>query len=129
MLEFNVSTTRRQELVDITGQVVEQLRALGMEEGICLVASPHTTAGVTINEGADPAVKADLIMALDRIVDDNWPYRHAEGNSPAHLKTSLMGPSVMLPVTGGRPALGTWQRIFLCEFDGPRTRRVRVSAA
>ena len=128
MREQGVRTTRVQELVNITAQVQAEVDRSGIREGLCLVQVPHTTAGVTINEGADPDVKADLIMALDRIVSDSWPFRHAEGNSPAHVKTSLVGSSALIPVEGGRLMLGTWQQIFFCEFDGPRQRRFWVTA-
>lgn len=127
MGHLEVRTGSRQELVNITAQVQAEVERLGLTDGFCLVYVPHTTAGVTINEGADPTVKSDIIMALDRIVSDSWPYRHGEGNSPAHVKSSLMGPSVLIPVEGGRLTLGTWQAVFFCEFDGPRRRRVRVS--
>ncbi len=123
---IEVRTSQRQEMVDITDRVEALVKAGGVSEGQAVVYVRHTTAAVTINEGADPAVKADIIMALNRIVNDDWPFRHAEGNSPAHVKTTLVGPSVVAPVTGGRLGLGTWQRIFLCEFDGPRQRRVAV---
>lgn len=127
MKELSVKTNNVQELVNITGQIQAEVEDSGIKEGLCLVQVPHTTAGVTINEGADPAVKGDIIMALSRIVSDSWPYRHAEGNSPAHVKTSLMGSSAFIPVEGGRLKLGTWQQVFFCEFDGPRQRRFWVT--
>jgi len=128
MAVLEVRTQSREELVDITGQVEKALGQLGASEGFCLVYVPHTTAGVTVNEGADPAVRADILMALDRIVDRGWPFRHAEGNSPAHVKSSLIGSSALIPLKGGRLELGTWQRVFFCEFDGPRRRQALVSA-
>ncbi len=125
-MEFTVETRRRNELVDITAEVARCIRASGATEGLCVVVVPHTTAGVTINENADPDVAADLLAALGRMVPEDGGYRHAEGNSPAHVKASLMGPSQTVAVVNGAPALGRWQGIFLCEFDGPRRRRVQV---
>jgi secondary thiamine-phosphate synthase enzyme len=126
MNTFEVRTTRREEIVDITREVREAVRRSGTRDGLCLVFVPHTTAGVTINENADPDVKADLLAALSRAVPDGLPYAHAEGNSPAHVKASLMGSSATVIVEEGELRLGTWQGICLCEFDGPRTRRVFV---
>jgi secondary thiamine-phosphate synthase enzyme len=94
---------------------------------VCVVYVPHTTAGITINENADPSVKDDMLMALKTMIPDSLPYTHAEGNSPAHVKASLMGPSVQILIDSGRLVLGTWQGIYFCEFDGPRTRRVHVA--
>lgn len=125
-MEFTVETRRRNELVDITADVARCIRASGAAEGLCAVIVPHTTAGITVNENADPDVAADLLAALDRIAPEDAGYRHAEGNSPAHVKASLMGTSQTVAVVNGAPALGTWQGIFLCEFDGPRRRRVQV---
>jgi secondary thiamine-phosphate synthase enzyme len=129
MRQFGVDTTRREEFVDITASVAQALAESGLVEGAVLVYSPHTTAGVTINEGADPDVKRDMLAHLAALVPlDGGPsrFRHAEGNSDAHIKTSLMGPSQLIPVSGGRLQLGTWQKIYLCEFDGPRRRTVLV---
>jgi len=126
MQRFHVATTRREELVDITVQVAQALASSPMTEGALLVYSPHTTAGVTINEGADPDVKRDMLAHLRQLVPQNSGFHHAEGNSDAHIKTSLMGPSQLVPVSGGRLALGTWQKIYLCEFDGPRRRTILV---
>jgi len=123
---IEVRTRKREDLVDLTREIGEIAAASGRREGLCLVFVPHTTAGVTINEHADPDVKADILMTLGRIVPDSLPYAHAEGNSPAHVKASLVGSSVSVIVEDGRLKLGTWQGIFLCEFDGPRTRQVRV---
>jgi secondary thiamine-phosphate synthase enzyme len=97
-----------------------------VKEGACLVYVPHTTAGITINENADPAVRLDIMSTLDRAVPWQGPYRHAEGNSAAHVKASLVGFSILVPISGGRLVLGTWQGIYFCEFDGPRTRKVHV---
>jgi secondary thiamine-phosphate synthase enzyme len=127
-LELSVRTTAREELVDITDRVEAAVRELGLREATTCVYVPHTTAGVTINEGADPAVRRDLLTALARIVPEDQPFEHDEGNSPAHIKTTLVGSAVLVPVHGGALGLGTWQRVFLCEFDGPRSRRVRVGA-
>jgi len=123
---LNVRTSRRIEMVDITGQIQELVRSSGVEEGVCHLFSAHTTAGLTINENADPSVQADILMVLNKIISDQEPYRHAEGNSPAHIKTSLMGPNLTVLVSQGRLLLGTWQGVFLSEFDGPRTRKVHL---
>jgi secondary thiamine-phosphate synthase enzyme len=125
-MRFTVTTSRRDELVDITGEVRRLVRASGARAGLCVVWCPHTTAGVTVNENADPDVAADLLMGLARVVDARWPFRHAEGNSDAHLKSTLVGCSRTLVVRGGDLLLGTWQGVFFCEFDGPRTRTVEV---
>ena len=121
---FLVSTGARMEFVDITGQVQKQVDRAGITEGICYVYNPHTTAGLTINEGADPAVQDDIVGVLKQIIPFDYPYRHMEGNSPAHIMASLMGSSVTVFVENGRLVLGTWQKIFFCEFDGPRSRKV-----
>lgn len=126
MKEFTVSTAERSEMVPITEPVQAALRALGIAEGCVTVFVPHTTAGVTINENADPDVAEDLIGALERLVPWTAAYQHTEGNAAAHVKATLVGSSVRVPVAGGRVRLGEWQGIFLCEFDGPRTRRVWV---
>lgn len=126
---LEVSTGARAQMVDITDRVRDAVRASGVEEGLCLVFVPHTTAGITIQENADPDVQVDFLAALDEAVKAKLPgktYLHAEGNSPAHVKASLLGSSASLVVQDGELALGTWQGIYLCEFDGPRTRRVRV---
>ena len=127
MPDFSCPTRGKADFVDITGLVADVVGESDVADGIVHVFVPHTTAGITINENADPDVVRDMKVALDRIVPDRGDYRHAEGNSPAHVKASLMGSSVMVPISGGRLMLGTWQGIYLCEFDGPRTRRVRVS--
>lgn len=121
---FTVSTSRKMEFVDVTGKIEREVANTGVKEGICYLFNPHTTAGLTINEGADPAVQADIIAALRKIVPLDQPYKHLEGNSPAHVMASMIGCSQTLFVAGGRLELGTWQRIFFCEFDGPRTRKV-----
>lgn len=124
---LEVRTTQHVTFVDITGEVRREVRAAGLTDGAVLVYVPHTTAGVTINENADPTVRADLQMALARLVPDELPFRHAEGNSDAHVKASLMGSSVTIPVQHGELLLGTWQGVYFAEFDGPRRRRVVVS--
>jgi secondary thiamine-phosphate synthase enzyme len=124
---LEIKTPRRVAFVDITGEVSEAVRATGTADGAVVVFVPHTTAGVTINENADPSVRADLEMALERLAPPDLPYTHIEGNSDAHLKAGLMGSSVTVPLAGGRLQLGTWQGVYLAEFDGPRRRRVLVS--
>ncbi len=121
---LSVRTGAHNELKDITTRIQLELDNSGIKDGMCLVFVPHTTAGVTINENADPSVQTDMLMALDKIVPDALPYRHAEGNSPGHVKASLMGSSVTVPVSNGRLVLGTWQGIYFAEFDGPRSRSV-----
>jgi secondary thiamine-phosphate synthase enzyme len=126
---LSVRTASRIEFVDLTSQIQETVRQSGVTEGLCHVFVPHTTAAVTINENADPAVKADILMVLNKLVRDQESYRHLEGNAPAHVKASLIGPSLTVLVSDGRLVLGTWQGIFFCEFDGPRSRRVHVKVA
>jgi secondary thiamine-phosphate synthase enzyme len=131
MQEITLRTERHTQLVDITNQVQE---ALGPSNGAAaaLVYVPHTTAAVTINEGADPAVARDLESALERVVDDDWEWKHVEDpdgpNAPSHIRSSLISPQVLVPLEEGKLALGTWQGIFFCEFDGPRERKVYVTA-
>jgi len=124
--KLSVRTTSRVEMVDITSQIQELVRQSGVEEGVCHLFEAHTTAGLTINENADPSVQADILMVLNRIISDQEAYRHLEGNSPAHIKASLMGAQLTVLVSNGRLLLGTWQGIYLCEFDGPRTRKVHL---
>lgn len=126
MGSIKVKTQAREELVDITARIREEIISSGVKEGICIVYVPHTTAGVTINENADPSVKEDILMTMKKIVPDSLPYRHSEGNSPAHVKACLIGSSVNIIIEKGEPSLGTWQGIFFCEFDGPRNRNVYV---
>ena len=126
MISLAIETSCPEVLVDITQRISQCVCDTGVENAICLVHCPHTTAGLTINECADPAVAQDLLTGLERCVPDAGAWRHAEGNSPAHVKASLVGASVVVPVHDGRLALGRWQGIFLCEFDGPRTREVTV---
>ena len=124
---LSVSTRKRAEFVDITAQVQRAVRDAGVAAGTCIVCVPHTTAGITINENADPDVRRDIIAQLERMVPRQGAYRHMEGNADAHIKASLLGFSVTLPVEDGTLVLGTWQGIFFCEFDGPRSRRVHVT--
>jgi secondary thiamine-phosphate synthase enzyme len=127
MNAVEVRTSRAEELVDITARVQSVLQdKLGSEDGICLLFCPHTTAGLTVNECADPAVRLDMVDAFEHLVQEDANWRHLEGNSPAHVKTTLTGSSVLLPIVGGEMKLGRWQGVFLCEFDGPRTREVWV---
>jgi len=126
MQTFQVRTSTQTELINITHSVREAVKKIGVEDGICIVFVPHTTAGVTINENADPDVIHDILMELNKIVPFKDQYRHTEGNSPAHIKTSLVGCSEIVLVESGRLVLGTWQGIFFCEFDGPRNRKVHV---
>jgi secondary thiamine-phosphate synthase enzyme len=119
-----VSSSRKLEFLDITDQLRKAVAQSGIQEGICVVFTPHTTSGLTINEGADPDVRVDLISALQEMVPRERHYLHAEGNSPAHVMASLFGSSVTVFVERGGLQLGTWQKIFFCEFDGPRHRKV-----
>lgn len=112
------------ELIDITAMVSDRLQTAGINQGVYSLFNPHTTAGLTINEGADPAVRLDIITGLRKMVPMAHPFKHLEGNSPAHIMASLMGSSLTVFIEDGRLVLGTWQRIFFCEFDGPRTRSV-----
>lgn len=135
---FEVRTSRREQLIDITREVERmiaenesarsgsQLESASSESAV-LVFCPHTTAGITINENADPDVVDDILMGLSRMVPRSAGWRHAEGNSDGHVKASLVGSSVTVPMSAGRLELGTWQGVYLCEFDGPRTRRVSVT--
>jgi secondary thiamine-phosphate synthase enzyme len=126
---LSVQTSSQTELVDVTGQLQKELSKSGVEEGRLTLYVPHTTAGITINEGADPAVKADILMVLNQMVPWKANYKHMEGNSPAHVKASLMGSAETVIISGGRLVLGTWQRIFFCEFDGPRNRKLHLQIA
>lgn len=125
-MEIEVRTETRTQMLDITALIEERLEQEGFEEGFCFLYVPHTTAAITINESADPAVKADILMVLNQIVPQDANYRHREGNSPAHVKASLVGASELIAVEKGRLVLGTWQGVFFCEFDGPRKRRLSL---
>ncbi|MDN5294366.1 MAG: hypothetical protein PWQ91_1455 [Eubacteriales bacterium] len=126
LVELEVRSNRRAEMIDITDRVQEAVQRARVEDGVCHVFVPHTTAGLTINENADPTVVQDILATLERLVPWEGDYRHAEGNSAAHVKASLMGSSLTVLVEKGNLQLGTWQGIFFCEFDGPRRRRVWV---
>lgn len=126
MTGFSVRTSARNELIDITSEVASAVRESGVRDGVATIFVPHTTAGVTINENADPSVVRDILVNLARIVPEHGDYRHGEGNSDAHIKASMMGFSSQVIVEDGRLALGTWQGIYFCEFDGPRSRKVWV---
>jgi secondary thiamine-phosphate synthase enzyme len=126
MWTIRVTSRKKAEFIDITADVRHALKQMKATEGLCLIYVPHTTAAVTINESADPDVAADILKALDRLVPWEAGYRHREGNAAAHIKSTLMGASQWVAVEAGRPVLGTWQGIFFCEFDGPRSRQVHV---
>lgn len=124
-----VTSKNKTEFIDITSRIQQEVRSSGVQEGQCLLYVPHTTAAITINEKADPSVKTDILSILNRIVPWDGNYRHLEGNSAAHIKSTLVGASEWIPIENGGLVLGTWQGIFFCEFDGPRTRKVHVSFA
>ena len=124
METLELRTPRREALVRITPALTDLIAAKGWQDGAMVLFCPHTTAGLTVNEDADPDVATDMVMAMNRLVPRDAGYRHAEGNSDAHVKTTLVGPSLTLIVTAGRIQLGTWQGVFLCEWDGPRNRKV-----
>jgi len=124
--EITIKTRSRMELVDITGEVQKAVKDSGVKEGICYLYVPHTTAGITINEGADPSVAKDINNTLRNLVPPDAGYSHMEGNADSHVKTTIVGPNTFVFIKDGRLALGTWQAIFFCEFDGPRTRKVLI---
>jgi secondary thiamine-phosphate synthase enzyme len=126
VISLSLETHDRVTLVDVTALVEQALATSGLREGAVVVFCPHTTAGMTINENADPSVRRDMAMALERLVPVDLPFTHLEGNSDAHVKASMIGSSVTVPVEAGRLALGTWQGIYFAEFDGPRRRRFLV---
>ncbi len=126
MQEISVRTVNHTQFLNIDQKIEETIGETGIQNGICFVFVPHTTAGITINENADPDVVADMIHALERAVPWNAGYAHAEGNAAAHVKASMMGFSQTIPVRGGHLAFGTWQSLYFCEFDGPRARKVLV---
>ena len=123
---LTVKTNATTEFIDITTDVRQHVQQSGIEEGICFLYVPHTTAAVTINESADPSVKSDILMILNEIVPWESGYRHMEGNSPAHIKSTIVGASEIVAIENHSLVLGTWQGIFFCEFDGPRTRKIHV---
>ncbi|HOW84689.1 MAG TPA: secondary thiamine-phosphate synthase enzyme YjbQ [Candidatus Aminicenantes bacterium] len=126
MNSIEIKTRGREDFVDLTAEIERLVAASGVKNGLCVVAVPHTTAGIAVNENADPDVRTDLALVLRKIAPDGLPYAHSEGNSPAHVKAALVGSSATLLVEDGRLRLGTWQGIFFCEFDGPRTRQAWV---
>lgn len=126
MQTLSIRSGAREELLDITDRLQELVAGNGWRDGALLLYCPHTTGAVTVNEGADPDVARDVLAALRGLVPQRGDFRHAEGNSDAHVKVSLVGPSLLLPVEAGRVRLGTWQRVFFCEFDGPRSRSLWV---
>jgi secondary thiamine-phosphate synthase enzyme len=123
---LSVKTSARTELIDITSKIARLVSESGVTEGLCMLYVPHTTGAVTINESADPSVKDDILMVLNQMVPWKANYKHMEGNSPAHVKSTLVGASELVAIENGALVLGTWQGLFFCEFDGPRTRKVHV---
>ena len=123
---LSVKTRERTELVDITSDINQLIQKAGIDQGLCMISVPHTTAAVTINESADPSVKSDILMILNQIIPWEADYRHLEGNSPAHIKSTLVGSSEWVAIENRRLVLGTWQGVFFCEFDGPRNRKLHV---
>ena len=123
---ISVKTHERTELIDVTSEIARLVEKAGIDQGLCLVYVPHTTAAVTINESADPSVKSDMLKVLNQIIPWEANYRHLEGNSAAHIKTTLVGSSELIAIENRKLVLGTWQGIFFCEFDGPRSRKLHV---
>ena len=123
---ITVKTGSQTELIDITRHIEEAIRSEGVDDGVCMLFVPHTTAAITINESADPSVKSDILMVLNKVIPWKEAYGHLEGNSPAHIKSSIIGPSEIIAVESSRLKLGTWQGVFFCEFDGPRSRKVHI---
>jgi len=126
-MQLTVKTRSQTEMIDITASIQDAIEKSDLKEGLCFVFVPHTTAAVTINESADPSVKADMLKVINQVIPWEAGYRHMEGNSPAHIKSTLVGASESIAVEKGRLVLGTWQGVFFCEFDGPRTRKVQVT--
>ena len=126
MQKINIKTSWRIELQDITSRIEEAVDKSKIKEGVCFIFCPHTTAGLTINENADPSVKSDMCNALSKLIPVNAAYEHSEGNSDSHIKSSIFGSSLTVFVEGGQLALGTWQGIFFCESDGPRSREIWI---
>ncbi len=123
---FTVKSKSRTQLIDITSEIQKAVRSSGISEGLCMLYVPHTTAAITINESADPSVASDIMMVLNEVIPWKAEYRHLEGNSPAHIKSTLVGASEVIAIENGSLVLGTWQGIFFSEFDGPRTRSVHM---
>ena len=124
--QLEIKSRSRTEFINITGEVQEIIRTAGIRSGVCYLSVMHTTAGITVNEGADPAVQRDIITSLNKLIPADFYYTHAEGNSDAHIKSSLIGTSQTLLIDAGRLVLGTWQALYLCEFDGPRPRQIAI---
>ncbi len=124
---LTVQSSRQTQLIDITGEVQQKITQAGITCGTCFLFVPHTTAAITINESADPSVKSDILKVLNQVIPFQAGYQHLEGNSAAHIKSSMIGASELIAIDQGRLALGAWQGIFFCEFDGPRTRKVHVN--
>ncbi len=127
-MTLTVKTHTQTEFLDITSEIQKIIESENISDGVIMLYVPHTTSAITINESADPSVKSDILMILNDIVPWNAKYRHMEGNSPAHVKSTLVGASELIAVENGRLSLGTWQGIFFCEFDGPRTRKVHIKS-
>jgi secondary thiamine-phosphate synthase enzyme len=123
---INVSSKSRNEFIDVTAEVVRTVKQSGIRDGVCYIFVPHTTAGITINEGADPSVKRDILAALAKVFPPDGDYTHAEGNSDAHIKAFLTGSTAVTIIENGKLTLGTWQAIFFCEYDGPRNRTITL---
>ena len=125
-MTLTVKSKLRTQLIDITSEIQKAVRSSGISEGLCMLYVPHTTAAITINESADPSVASDIMMVLNEVIPWKADYRHLEGNSPAHIKSTLVGSSEIIAIESGNLVLGTWQGIFFCEFDGPRTRKLHM---
>jgi len=126
-ITLSVQTSSKTELLDITDKINKKIESFNIVDGVCMLFVPHTTAGITINESADPSVKQDILMVLNKIIPWKENYKHLEGNSPAHIKTSLVGSSELINIQSGKMVLGTWQGVFFCEFDGPRNRKLNLT--
>ena len=126
---YTVKSKTQTEMIDITSKIQDMVLSAGIKQGLCMLYVPHTTAAITINESADPSVKHDILMILNKTIPWEAEYRHLEGNSPAHIKSTIVGASELIAINNNRLVLGTWQGIFFCEFDGPRTRKVHVRLA
>lgn len=124
MIILQISSTEQTEMIDVTSQIAKQVIRNGITDGLAMLFVPHTTAGITINEGADPAVQSDVLMVMNKMIPWKDAYRHIEGNSPAHVKTSLFGSSELIAIENRRLVLGKWQSVYFCEFDGPRSRKL-----
>lgn len=126
MKTLNVKSKAKTEFIDITEELGKAIKESGVKDGTCYLYVPHTTAGITINEGADPTVKRDILTTLNRIIPFEGDYQHMEGNSAAHMKSTIVGVSLFVLIEDGKPLLGTWQSVYFCEFDGPRHRRLLI---